>query len=107
MINPAMIFRLKSSWEKFTASHPKFPMFLQAAVNNNVLREGTILEINITTLEGQNISTNLKINPEDLELIEDLKNMTDNCLVIFFYFLLQAFIFRKCRVGSGIFMSLC
>ena len=34
MINPAMIFRLKSSWEKFTASHPKFPMFLQAAVNN-------------------------------------------------------------------------
>ena len=49
MINPAMIFRLKSSWEKFTASHPKFPMFLQAAVNNNVLREGTILEINITT----------------------------------------------------------
>jgi len=51
-------------------------MFLQAAVNNNVLREGTILEINITTPEGQNISTNLKVNPEDLELIEDLKNMT-------------------------------
>ena len=76
MINPAMIFRLKNSWEKFTASHPKFPMFLQAAVNNNVFREGTILEINITTPEGQNISTNLKVNPEDLELIEDLKNMT-------------------------------
>ena len=31
---------------------------------------------NITTPEGQNISTNLKVNPEDLELIEDLKNMT-------------------------------
>ena len=54
MINPAMIFRLKNSWEKFTASHPKFPMFLQAAVNNNVLREGTILEINITKYKSSN-----------------------------------------------------
>lgn len=76
MINPAMLFRLKGSWDKFTASHPKFPMFLNAAVNNNVLREGTVLEINITTPEGQDISTNLKIKPEDLELIEELKNMT-------------------------------
>ncbi|MCI7061675.1 MAG: hypothetical protein MR965_05670 [Lachnospiraceae bacterium] len=76
MINPAMLFRLKSAWSKFTASHPKFPMFLQAAGKNNVLREGTILEINITTPEGQNISTNLKITPDDLQLIEELKNMT-------------------------------
>ena len=75
MINPAMLFRLKSSWERFTATHPKFPLFLQAASKNDVLRENTILEINITTPEGRDISTNLKLTAEDLQLFSDLKEM--------------------------------
>lgn len=75
MINPAMLFRLKSSWERFTATHPKFPLFLQAASKNDVLRENTILEINITTPEGRDISTNLKLTSEDLQLFSDLKEM--------------------------------
>ena len=76
MINPAMIFKLKSSWERFTASHPKFPKFLQAAVANDIMREGTILEINITTPEDRELSTNLKLTTDDLQLIDDIKNMT-------------------------------
>lgn len=75
MINPAMLFRLKSSWERFTATHPKFPLFLQAVSKNDVLRENTILEINITTPEGRDISTNLKLTAEDLQLFSDLKEM--------------------------------
>ena len=75
MINPAMLFRLKSSWERFTATHPKFPLFLQAASKNDVLRENTILEINITTPEGRDISTNLQLTAEDLQLFSDLKEM--------------------------------
>lgn len=75
MINPAMLFRLKNSWERFTATHPKFPLFLQAASKNDVLRENTILEINITTPEGRDISTNLKLTAEDLQLFSDLKEM--------------------------------
>lgn len=75
MINPAMLFRLKSSWERFTAAHPKFPLFLQAASKNDVLRENTILEINITTPEGRDISTNLKLTSEDLQLFSELKEM--------------------------------
>ena len=76
MINPAMIFEIKSSWERFTVSHPKFPKFLQAAAANDVMREGTILEINITTPEGRELSTNLKLTTDDLQLIDDIKNMT-------------------------------
>lgn len=76
MINPAMLFKLKNSWEKFTTSHPKFPMFLQAAAANDVMREGTILEVNITTPEGRELSTNLKLTADDLQLIDDIKNMT-------------------------------
>ena len=76
MINPAMIFKIVRSWERFTVSHPKFPKFLQAAAANDVMREGTILEINITTPEGRELSTNLKLTTDDLQLIDDIKNMT-------------------------------
>ena len=65
MINPAMIFKIKSSWERFTVS-----------AANDVMREGTILEINITTPEGRELSTNLKLTTDDLQLIDDIKNMT-------------------------------
>lgn len=31
MVNPAMIFKMKSMWDEFTANHPKLPRFFQAA----------------------------------------------------------------------------
>ena len=55
MKNPTMLFRIKNSWSRFTTSHPKFPMFLQAASKNNVIQENTVLEIKITTPEGNYI----------------------------------------------------
>ena len=84
MINPAMLFRLKSSWERFTATHPKFPLFLQAASKNDVLRENTILEINITTPEGRDISTNLKLTSKG-------NGTAEIVLYIFIRSMLQAF----------------
>lgn len=75
MINPTMLFRIKNSWSRFTTSHPKFPMFLQASSKNNVIQENTVLEIKITTPEGKNLSTNVKLTNDDLALFNDLKEM--------------------------------
>lgn len=75
MINPTMLFRIKNSWSRFTTSHPKFPMFLQAASKNNVIQENTVLEIKITTPEGKNLSTNVKLTNDDLALFNNLKEM--------------------------------
>lgn len=48
------------------------------AVYQNGIKEGSIIEINVTTPDGQSLSSNLKISAEDMELIEQLKNLAMN-----------------------------
>lgn len=76
-MNPADLFKMRSNWEKFTQNHPKFPMFLSAMGNANI-GAGSVIEINITTQDGQNLCTNVKLQPSDMEVIEDLKKMAGN-----------------------------
>lgn len=71
-MNPASLFKIKGLWEKFTASHPKFPAFIQAA-SNGMMSEGTIIDVMITAPDGRKISTNVKLKEEDLELFRQLK----------------------------------
>lgn len=73
-MNPAKLFQLKSSWERFSSSHPKFPMFLRAVSGSDVIKEGTIIEVNITTDDGRNFSTNVKLTPDDMQLFSDVKD---------------------------------
>lgn len=70
----AMFQQLKSGMDRFRANHPKFPMFLQA-ISQDALKEGSVIEINVTTPEGKNYCSNIKINSDDLAFIETLKNM--------------------------------
>ena len=72
-INFQSLLQLKSLWQRFTNQHPKFPAFLRAA--QPALKEGSVLSFTITTPDGKNIESNLKITSTDLELIESLKNM--------------------------------
>ncbi len=73
-MNPAKLFQLKSSWDRFSASHPKFPMFLRAVSGNDVIKEGTIIEVNITTDDGKSFSTNVKLTKDDMQLFADVKD---------------------------------
>ncbi len=70
----AMMQKIKSGIDRFRANHPKFPMFLNA-VSQNALMEGSIIEIAVTTPDGKNFCSNLKIKAEDMELLNELKNM--------------------------------
>lgn len=70
----AMIQKLKTSINTFRNNHPKFPLFLDA-VSKDALMEGTIIEITVTTPQGKNYCTNVKLKPEDIELMESLKSM--------------------------------
>lgn len=65
---------MKNAMETFRRNHPKFPLFLNA-VSQDALVEGTIIEINVTTPEGKNYCTNVKLKSSDLELMETLKNI--------------------------------
>mgnify|MGYP003498976179 CR=1 FL=1 len=72
-MNPMAFMKIKGMVEKFKENHPKVPMFFKAASQS--IGEGTIIEINVTTAEGKNICTNMKVTKEDLELVEQLKQM--------------------------------
>ena len=64
------LFQMKSLWDRFIKNHPKLPMFGRAVIGQAV-QEGTIIEISVTTAEGQNLVTNLKISAEDMELLNE------------------------------------
>ncbi len=73
-INPAMLFKVKGAWERFAANHPKFPLFLNAAAKSGI-KEGYILELKITSDQGDTICTNVKLTESDMELVQMLKEM--------------------------------
>ncbi|MBQ6805959.1 MAG: hypothetical protein IJO97_00820 [Lachnospiraceae bacterium] len=75
--NPAAIFQIMNIWNKFKQNHPKFPKFMTAVYQNGI-KEGSIIEINVTTADGQSLNSNLKISAEDMELIEQLKKLSLN-----------------------------
>jgi hypothetical protein len=74
MINPNMIFQMKNMWERFESNHPKFPKFLQA-VGRECIEEGTVIEISVTRADGENITSNIRLNQEDMELIRTMRDM--------------------------------
>lgn len=75
--NPASIFQMMNLWNRFKQNHPKFPKFMTAVYQNGI-KEGSIIEINVTTPDGQSLNSNLKISAEDMKLIEELKALAMN-----------------------------
>lgn len=73
--NPAAIFQMMNLWSRFQKNHPKFPKFLSAVVKNGI-KEGSIIEVRVTTAEGESYDSNLKVNAEDMEIIAQLKDMS-------------------------------
>ena len=73
-MNPMDILKFKGMWDEFTRRHPKFPLFLNA-LSQNGITEGTILEIQVKKPNGTELSSNLKITKEDMELFQKLREM--------------------------------
>lgn len=73
--NPAAVLQLMNLWSSFQNNHPKFPKFLSAVVRGGI-KEGSIIEIKVTTAEGESFDSNLKVNADDMEMIEQIKKLT-------------------------------
>lgn len=73
--NPAALFQMMNLWNRFQNNHPKFTKFLQAVAQNGI-KEGSIIEIRVTTAKGESFDSNLKISADDMELMEQIKNIT-------------------------------
>ena len=73
-MNPMNFMKAKGLLTQFTTNHPKLPAFFRAA--SKVIGEGTVLELTVTTAEGKTLCTNMKVKPEDMQLVQELKNLS-------------------------------
>ncbi len=68
------VMKLMSAWNLFKENHPKFPAFCKAVMKRGI-REDSVVEILVTTPEGEKIETSLKVKAEDLELLGSLSSL--------------------------------
>lgn len=73
-MNPASMLKLMSAKNKFQANHPKFFAFLTAIFSRGI-DEGTIIEVTITRPGEEPITSNMKIQQSDMELLQELKEI--------------------------------
>ena len=68
------LLKSKGAWDTFTQNHPKFVPFMQA-VGREAIEDGTIIEVKVTSPEGKEYNTNMKITQSDLDLFAQFKGM--------------------------------
>ena len=74
-MNPMALLKMKSAFDKFQKGHPKFVQFIQTIAAIGV-KEDTIFECKVILPDGKEMMANLKITQEDLELFEQLKEIS-------------------------------
>ena len=73
-MNPSSMMKLMNAKNKFTGNHPKFVAFLNAVFSRGVT-EGTIIEITVKRPGEEALTTNMKVLPSDLELLDEMKEL--------------------------------
>ena len=73
-MNPASIMKIMSAKKRFTDNHPKFVAFLNAVFGAGI-EEGTIIELKVTKPGQETLTTNIRVQQSDLELLQELKEL--------------------------------
>lgn len=73
-MNPMDVMQLGSRLQTFSSQHPKFGAFLREA-GRDAMREGSIIEMKVTSPEGQEYVTNIRLTAEDVETINMIRSM--------------------------------
>ena len=73
-VNPIKLIQLKNSWTKFKQNHPKFSSFWKAVYKTS-LQEGTVIEFKVTTPDGREVRSNIKLQPSDLDFFQEIMNL--------------------------------
>ena len=74
MFDFSSVMKIKSAQDTFSRNHPKFMPFMQA-VGREAIGDGTIIEIKVTSPEGKEFNTNMKLTQSDLDLFAQIRNM--------------------------------
>lgn len=71
-INPMKLLQYKNAWEQFQNNHPKLPKFFEA-VSREALDTGTVIEMTVTTADGKNYVSNIRLTESDVEMIKSIR----------------------------------
>ena len=74
MINPAAAMKAMELLKEFGKNHPKVTAFLQNVYQGGV-PEGTVLELRVRRPGEEEIVTNMKVLPSDVEMIRQLSEL--------------------------------
>jgi hypothetical protein len=74
MMDFSAVMKIKEAWDVFSNNHPKFMPFMQA-VSREAVSEGTIIEVKVTSPQGKEYNTNMKITQSDLDLFNQIRTM--------------------------------
>ena len=73
-MNPAALMKIMGLKNQFESEHPKFAAFISDLIRTGV-SEGSVIEITLTRPDGTTTTTNMKVKPSDIELVNELKNL--------------------------------
>lgn len=72
-MNPMAVVKLRPLLEKFRENHLKIPQFLHTAANG--MDDGGYIDMKVTNSAGQKIEANIKLNSDDIELFDSLREL--------------------------------
>ena len=73
-MNPAVLMKLMSAKNTFAKNHPKFVAFLSTVFKDRI-EEGTIIEISVQKPGQEKITSNIKVQQSDLDLMQSLMEL--------------------------------
>lgn len=71
-MNPLALVKIKPLLKTFKENHPKFLMFVRKTLRE--ADKGSVVEVKITTSEGKEYFTNIKLSENDMELVKEMRN---------------------------------
>lgn len=73
-MNPMTIMKLTAAKNKFVSNHPKFSAFMNKVFSEKI-EAGTTIEITVQRPGEDPLTSNLRVQQSDLELLQGIKDL--------------------------------
>lgn len=72
-MNPMQLMKLKGNFGDFKKRHQMLTKFVKKI--SGTMENGTVIEIAVTSPEGETVKTNMKVTPEDVSFFESIRKL--------------------------------
>ena len=69
--NPGLLMHARELMNRFREQHPKVEPFMREAESR--ITEGSVVEMKVTTPDGREICSNIRITADDMEMIREVR----------------------------------